>query len=789
MLLLTGPPGSGKTHQVLDLFRAGLARDDARLLVPTATMAEHLRHRLAREGLVFRPSRIRTLAAFLDEWTPDLRQASPAALRLALEDALEGGAPPLFRPVADLAGFQSSLAALIDELAAAGCDARRLLRISDGDETCDAVAAVWSAVDARLRRRGLASRADRLRLAALRVRDSPLAGVRAVFVDGFFSFSDPELDLLASLRERADLFVTLPRWEGAEESAVRLRARGLVERECPAVRPVAARSRFLAPAPALEAEEIARRMIALHDGGRAWRQMGVVVRRASPYAAILAAAFDRFGVPARFYFAEPLEASSLARSLLAGRALPDAPAPFDEGAPWRRIAFRRREAAAAAAFDAAVQEVSAFDPETDATGALFRFRLRAVASMTPLRTPDRRRDVVHVMDVQESRQWELPVVFVCGLYEGGFPARHGQHPILGDDARRRLRERGVFVRASGERRREEEFLFSIALTRATESLVLSRPVRDSFGVEVAPSSFLDGEPDPVEPSAPARPRPSWRAPLPSAPAIRSEDLLASVARRNATVSPSAIEAFLQCPFLFFAQRTLGLRAPEQPLGALAQGSIFHTVLAALPGTPLLAESVFEENFEDYCRRAGVPEGWRKESVRGEMLRSLRAFLAGAERPLTPAAITERNFEFPLAGGLSVRGKIDRIDLDPSGRAAVIDYKYSAEARLKSIVKGHRDGTAVQGGLYAIATLSALNHPVRSVLFATVRGGTHWDGWHGDEIDDLARRAREITLDAVARIREGRIAPDPADPSRCAFCDYRDACRIEMRATRAVAGRP
>ena len=44
MLLLTGPPGSGKTSLVLDSFRAALARHDpqVRLLAPTATMARHI---------------------------------------------------------------------------------------------------------------------------------------------------------------------------------------------------------------------------------------------------------------------------------------------------------------------------------------------------------------------------------------------------------------------------------------------------------------------------------------------------------------------------------------------------------------------------------------------------------------------------------------------------------------------------------------------------------------------------------------------------------------------------
>ena len=58
MRVLTGPAGSGKTAVILDRLREALraGRDDVRLLVPTATMTEHLQNGFAREGFVFRRS-------------------------------------------------------------------------------------------------------------------------------------------------------------------------------------------------------------------------------------------------------------------------------------------------------------------------------------------------------------------------------------------------------------------------------------------------------------------------------------------------------------------------------------------------------------------------------------------------------------------------------------------------------------------------------------------------------------------------------------------------------------
>ena len=53
--LLTGPAGSGKTHRVLDKLAAAVREGRAasvKLIVPTASMAEHLQHTLVRRGLV-----------------------------------------------------------------------------------------------------------------------------------------------------------------------------------------------------------------------------------------------------------------------------------------------------------------------------------------------------------------------------------------------------------------------------------------------------------------------------------------------------------------------------------------------------------------------------------------------------------------------------------------------------------------------------------------------------------------------------------------------------------------
>src|ERR1700737_3991325 len=106
MLLLSGPPGSGRTSRVLAEFRQALRRNTSgiRLLVPTAPMAEHLRHKLAREGFL-RPNLILTLSKFIVPWAEDLPEISPAVLYLLVERAAHRIAPPEFARVLNTPGF------------------------------------------------------------------------------------------------------------------------------------------------------------------------------------------------------------------------------------------------------------------------------------------------------------------------------------------------------------------------------------------------------------------------------------------------------------------------------------------------------------------------------------------------------------------------------------------------------------------------------------------------------------------------------------------------------------
>ena len=840
MRLLSGPPGSGKTSHTLTQLRAALQARDAgvRLVVPTATMAEHLRHALAREGFVLRPSLIETLAQFIEPWA-GLPEAAPAELYLLVEHL----AAREFAGAAGTPGFAAALTATIEELSTAGV---RVEHLHQG-----ALRQVAREVEAELARRGRALRTARLARAAERIGRSGPGVIHTVWMDGFFALSDPELAVVRAVARHADLTVALPDREA-------LRGFNCEEVHFERRRPQPRREVWRATSPDCEADAIAQRILEDAASGRELHDCGVIVRNPEPYVAALQASFERFGIPARFYFDRPLAEHAVARFFdataaalesgwdhaatlaaieraglagddefdfqvrerLPGRGLADLRAltsgetaklldwfmTLDEwrtasiepaewagrwkNAPWparlvdSAAPVARSQAAALAAFEAALDQAAAcMDARRAIPHAKFWRAVSAVARLTPLRVADRRRNVVHVLSVYEARQWELPVVFVCGLIEGQFPRHPVQDPFLPDAARREINRRtGARLATAAEREQEERFLFELATSRATASLVLSYPQADTRGTAFLPSSFLD-QPG-QETTAWLRPQPRWR------PAGRTPGL---VAARHTTLSPSALKSYLDCPFQFFVRHTLRLETrpapPDERLDFLLQGAILHRALAAARRAPDQIEPVFERIFRAACSAARVPLGFRTEALRRQMLDDLRRFLSEAKLPPGEIALTEWGFQLPLAEDLTLRGRVDRIDRTSDGRAVVIDYKRT--------LPDLNDPNLVQAPLYVMAVERLLGWPAAAMLYCGLRHKqVRVGGWCdaraalGIRAPALTREwlaaAEERAVSAAAEIRAGRIAPRPASLDLCPRCEARDVCRYEGAARALTA---
>ncbi|MGE5570336.1 MAG: PD-(D/E)XK nuclease family protein [Rhodospirillales bacterium] len=877
---------------MLELIRAGLRRGslDFRLLVPTATMAEHIRNQLAREGFALRPGLITTLWKFTTRWVQEYPEVPAAAVDLIVDRVLGTKPPEAFAAVAGLPGFRTVLARLIDEFSSAGYDPRQVARALDsaGCQTAatEAFCSVYRQVEREFRRRGWISRPARLKAAADEIRSRGLGSIGHVYLDGFFTLSGPELEFIDAIRKHVPLTVTLPLWEGSEEARTALLRQRFAETRLngPSYRQPKV-TLFTARTIDQEAEEIARRILEQVAAGRQFREIGIVLRSRTPYVPLLQAVFQRFGIPARFYFAESLESHAIVRyltgaveamlggweheavvellkmtasgfgttpacdrlefaaiSALPGKGLDPLRELCDDPrlhalldrlatlAPWAGLrqtpaewaaaaktlrslvrtpaitdgvsheaaALWRSQAAALAAFDSAMDEAAAALPE----GVLLPFlefwrAAQLVLSESRLRVPDGRRNVVHVMDVYEARQWELPVVFVCGLLEKQFPMYHSGDPVFPEDTRVAMNRAGLNVATAAGRRREEEFLFEIAVSRAASELVLSYPETNAKGDPNVPSFFLDKPALDAVKARSVRPAgvPRNAVAAPGAPYLRDAELLDFVRVQHRTLRPTAIETFLACPFHFFLAHTLGLEEPParpaDRLGPALQGLIVHETLAELQNTGDSLDAVFERVFNEVTASERVPAGCRAEMARIAMLRDLRQYLNEALRLVGWAIYTEQSIRFPIEEDIEISGRIDCYAVSPDKRAVVIDFKYSGPQGIANRIRGYEEGAHVQGALYLLGLHRVHGYTPAGWFYCGLRGEVKVDGWHigipGFEqigtsctpqvLWEKLEAVRAATARATAEIRQGRVAPGGRNTGGCDFCSFADVCRM------------
>ncbi len=282
MRLIRGAAGAGKTALVFREFKEALrtasGETDLRIVVPTATLVRHFQHELARDGVVFSPRCVVSLHRFARERAPEVNLVPDGLLRALVRDALRRLQLPEFAEVATTEGMTSTVVDTIGLFENADCAPDRLVGVRKLGARAQAFEKVWRAVDEGVRERGYAMRAELMRAAAANAQPA------RVWIDGFLDFSPLETTFIRALARVCDLTLTVNDSPASDE--FRKPATALME----------------AATPEREVDDIARRIIALREHGTPFRQIGVALRDTETYLPLLRATFDRFGIPARFYF-------------------------------------------------------------------------------------------------------------------------------------------------------------------------------------------------------------------------------------------------------------------------------------------------------------------------------------------------------------------------------------------------------------------------------------------------------------------------------------------------------
>ncbi|HWC85505.1 MAG TPA: PD-(D/E)XK nuclease family protein [Solirubrobacteraceae bacterium] len=433
-------------------------------------------------------------------------------------------------------------------------------------------------------------------------------------------------------------------------------------------------------------------------------------------------------------------------------------------------------------------------------------------------------------------------VFACGLQDGEFPRPPVPEPFLSDERRWELAAAsGLRLRPREDAVATERYLFYACASRATETLVLSYRSSDEEGNPALRSPFVDDVADllldgweerrarrlladVVWPAA-AAPT-AWElararaaaGPRTPAPALGPLDSVAfDRVRHRQVVSAGALESYAACPVKWLVERELRPERLEPEPDGIARGNYMHGILerifarlgdAITEHTLGRALALLEEALElEPARLARGRGGAERAALAREIEADLRRYL---EQEATsgwgwPPRHVELRFGFEderpslapleLAGGLRVRGAIDRVDVDPAGgRAIVRDYKSGRAAQGWAVARWRVDGT-LQVALYMLAVRELLALEPVAGLYQPLggeelrpRGVVASDAPFAQCVFENDRRDREdVRLELAdaaeravaiaARLRTGALEPCPQMCSGSG-CLYPGICRTE-----------
>lgn len=371
---------------------------------------------------------------------------------------------------------------------------------------------------------------------------------------------------------------------------------------------------------------------------------------------------------------------------------------------------------------------------------------------------------IKVLTIHAAKGLEFDAVFIPGLVSGKFPTNSFREPFeipaelipeplpMGDH------------HISEERR-----LFYVALTRSRELLTMTY------------SDFYDG-------------KKQWKvAPfilesLESGKAISGKTQNAGKSSKGQTelafgdrshrplkfsltrLSYTQLDTFRACPLKYQFRYIWNIPAPMPAI--VNFGSSLHNTLKAfyefLQKNPNRAKEDLREILKVFFEKNWIAAGYESRSIE-ENQKALgyetleRFYLREKEHLVIPKYI-EKSFSLEI-DGVTVSGRIDRIDELPDGSFEVIDYKSGASSE-KNLSKD------LQLSIYALACKEAFKiHVSRLSLYylenlekvSTTRTSA-----------DLEFCRKEITK-AAEELRASDFSPTPG--FHCRFCDFRLICPV------------
>lgn len=416
-------------------------------------------------------------------------------------------------------------------------------------------------------------------------------------------------------------------------------------------------------------------------------------------------------------------------------------------------------------------------------------RLRRLCADT-LFQPEAPAAPVQVLGLLESAGLEFDALWVSGLTDDAWPLAARPNPFLPVA----LQKKAGIPEASAETSLALDRRLTAGWEGAASEVVFSWPRKDGDR-ELVASPLVTGEER--RPEVPVYPR--LRESIfgsRKAPRERKDETARAVPRGEARGGTRVLADQAACPFRAYARwrlRAEALAAPEPGPDARTRGLLLHALMAGvwreLRSSAALAGDIgptLERAARNAVKEAGLEGPFAELEV--TRLRKLGTEWLESERGRDPFEVvhTEQKRRLEIRG-LTLTGRIDRMDRLQDGTHALIDYKTGSRVTPNDWLGERPDDPQLP--LYAVAA----QEEISAVAFARVRAGSmKFYGFSGGE-DSIpgvkpARDWPALVADWRAELEklagefaEGRA---PVDPKRglntCRNCDLQTLCRVHER---------
>ncbi|MFA5247688.1 MAG: ATP-dependent DNA helicase [Patescibacteria group bacterium] len=403
-------------------------------------------------------------------------------------------------------------------------------------------------------------------------------------------------------------------------------------------------------------------------------------------------------------------------------------------------------------------------------------------------------DTIKIMTVHASKGLEFKYVFIINLIDKRFPSIERSESIKIPDA---LLDEKL---PEGDHHLEEERrLFYVAMTRAKKGLYLSWSSDAGGKRERRASRFLvetglvedltleNSEDDKITPLLGGVPEGRGGL-LEVKPVVEEKNKEEKfIPKAPERFSYSQFAAYEKCPYQYRFANVLKIPVHGKPsfsfgktmhatfqkilqivqqAGEKTQDSLFNDPAVGTGHCPVLSleecYKVYAESWEDDW----YPSEKLKEEYRANGKRIVKEFYEEHKDNWPKVLFLEKGFSLRMkvdGEGITIAGKIDRIDETPDGKLRIIDYKTgSPKEKLTFEDKA-------QLLIYQTAAKQFFHQEVGALVFRYLEDGSEIEFLGKDK--DFEKLDEKI-CEAVRAIRSGEFPPKPV---MCKYCDFNGIC--------------